>query len=62
MSAHRLHRKYASYLYGEDNILKPLARIQAELANSGLDSATVAAILNLARQYWSDVMPPSEHR
>ncbi|MDR7545492.1 MAG: hypothetical protein QN120_14705 [Armatimonadota bacterium] len=57
MSDHRLHRKYSAYLYGPDNLLKPLATIEAELAKSRLDPKMVSAILQLARQYWNELMP-----
>lgn len=57
MSDHRLHRKYSRYLYGPDNLLKPLATIEAELEQSELPPKTVSAILQLARQYWAELMP-----
>lgn len=57
MSDYRLHRKYSAYLYGADNLLKPLAKIEAELAQSQVDPKTASAILQLARQYWNELMP-----
>jgi len=50
-----LHQKYRHIIYGPDNLLKPLARLQHDLEKSGLPREERLRALRLAALYWADL-------
>jgi hypothetical protein len=50
-----LHQKYRHIIYGPDNLLKPLARLQHDLEKSGLPREERIRALRLAALYWADL-------
>jgi hypothetical protein len=50
-----LHKKYRHIIYGPDNLLKPLARLQHDLEQSGLPREERLQALRLAALYWADL-------